>query len=148
MNLKAQYESFRQLRDQSHNLAQELRHAAAQILEHSPEPDECPLCHTQFAPGDLAKHISVGLDQNLEARGQTLLTQLQKREVTVRDAIAVERVVAWLRGFCERAALGSGISFSLAMTEIENAKEALAAAQSRFQALDAEVTALEAQGFP
>lgn len=49
------YAAFLRLRDQSFNLAQESRQIAARILQGNPKPDECPLCHTQFEPGQLGK---------------------------------------------------------------------------------------------
>ncbi len=143
---KSEYAHFSELRDQSLNLAQELRQLASKILQGSTKPDECPLCHTQFAPGDLAKHMSVGVDEHLEVLGQTLLNQVTEEEVAVRDAVANEAASAWLKKFCERASVVGDISVRSALAEVEGAKRALAEARRRFEALNIEALTLESQG--
>ncbi|MGC2519697.1 MAG: AAA family ATPase [Burkholderiales bacterium] len=143
---KEDYANFSKLRDQSINLAQELRQTAERILRGSPKPDECPLCHTQFGPGELANHIKEGADRHLEALGQGLLTQLRQREVAVREATAGEVASGWLRKFCDRASLAAGISVRLALARVEDAKRALAEGQARLEALNSEVLTLESQG--
>jgi recombinational DNA repair ATPase RecF len=143
---KGEYATFSKLRDQSLNLAQELRQVAARILQSSPKPDECPLCHTQFEPGKLAEHINVGVDEHMEAVGQALLAQLRERETALRDAAAVEAVSGWVRKFCERANFAPEISVRSALAEVENAKRMLAEARVRVDELNGEVLALESQG--
>jgi len=143
---KAEYANFSKLRDQSLNLAQELRQVAAKILQSSPKPDECPLCHTRFAPGELARHINVGVAEHLEALGQTLLTQVREAESAVRDALAVEAISDWLRRFCERASLAANISVRSALASVEDAKRALAEGRGRLEALNSEVLTLESEG--
>ena len=115
---KSEYANFSKLRDQTLNLAQELRQVAAKILQSSPNPDECPLCHTQFGPGELDKHISVGVDKHLEALGQTLLTQLRGKERWGCAANCCRGRIGWLRKFCERANLAADISLRSALSEV------------------------------
>lgn len=143
---KTEYANFSKLRDQSLNLAQELRQVAARILQNNPKPDECPLCHTQFAPGELARHINVGVAEHLEVLGQTLLTQVRESEAAVRDATAVETMAAWLTGFCERSNLAADMSVRAALAKVEDAKRALVEGQTRLDALNGEVHSLESQG--
>jgi len=143
---KGEYANLSKLRDQSLNLAQELRQVAARILQGSPTPDECPLCHTRFGSGELAKHISVGVGEHLEALGQTLLTQVREREGAVRDAIAVEAMSDWLRRFCERASIAANISVRSALARVEDAKRELAEGRGRLKALNNEVLTLESEG--
>jgi len=140
LKAKAKYADFSKLRDQSLNLAQELRQVAARILQSSPKPDDCPLCHTRFGPGELAKHINEGVDEHLEALGQTLLTQIQKRAVAVRDATAVEAVLGLLMEFCKNLSVRS------ALAKVEDAKRTLAEARGWLDALNSEMLALESQG--
>ena len=66
---KRRYAEFSALRDESVSLAQRLRDVATQILGKSAEPNTCPLCHTTFPPGELSKHIHVGVDPQLEEPG-------------------------------------------------------------------------------
>ncbi|MBZ5669477.1 MAG: hypothetical protein LAO04_07100 [Acidobacteriia bacterium] len=143
---KREYADYSKLRDQSLNLAQELRQVAGRILRSSAKPDECPLCHTRFGPGELAKHIAAGVDEHLEAVGQTLLTQLREREGTLRDATAVETASAWLKKFCEKASLPADIPVRSALAEVENATRAVAEDRARLEVLNAEVLAQDSQG--
>ena len=143
---KGEYANFRKVQDQSVNLAQELRQVAAKILQSSPKPDECPLCHTQFAPGELDRHINVGVAEHLEVLGQTLLTQVRESEGAVCDATAFETMSTWLRRFCERSNAAVDITVRSALVNVEDAKRALAEGLGRLDALNGEVQSLESQG--
>jgi DNA repair exonuclease SbcCD ATPase subunit len=143
---KSEHANYSKLRDESLNLAQELRQIAAKILQTSPAPDECPLCHTRFGPGELAKHITLGVDEHLEAVGQTLLSRLREREGALREATAIEIALASLKKFCERASLASNVPVHSALAEVEKATRELAEAQARLKVLDAEVLAQDSQG--
>lgn len=142
----SEYANFSKLRVQSLNLAQELRQVATRILQSSTQPDECPLCHTQFGSGELAKHMNAGVDEHLEALGQALLNQVREQEAVVRDATAVEAVSGWLGNFCKRASLAADISVRSALAKVEDAKRTLAEARCRLDALNNEVLTLESQG--
>ena len=146
VSTKSEHAKFSKMREQSLNLAQQLRETAARILQIGPKPDECPLCHTQFGPGELLKHISKGVDEHLETLGQTLLARLREQEAAVRDAVAAEVVSDWLTKFCERAGLAADISVRMALVEVENAKRTLTEAQGALETLNSELIALESQG--
>ena len=143
---KSEYANFSKLKEQSLNLAQELRQIASRILKNNTKPDECPLCHTRFAPGELTTHMNVGVDEHLEGLGQKLLAQVQEQEAALRVATADEAGSAWLKKFCERASLAAGISVRSALNRVEDSKRALAEAQERLKTLHSEVLTLEAQG--
>ncbi|MCC6910195.1 MAG: AAA family ATPase [Phycisphaerales bacterium] len=145
---KEEHACFTRLRDHSVSLAQQLRDIAAQILQVSPLSEECPLCHTQFAPGELAKHMQLGVDQHVEARGQVLLSQLRQREEALRQAVIVENASTWLGKFCERAAIDGAVTVVATLSKIEGARQALVEAQRRLEALNKELQALESQGLP
>ena len=144
--IKKEYANFSKMRDQTLNLAQQLRETAAKILQNSPKPDECPLCHTQFGPDELMKHIKKGVDAHLEAQGQTLLTQLREQEQAVCDAIALEDILNWLRKFCERASLAADISVRSALLKFKNSKRTLTEARNRLETLNRELLELKSQG--
>jgi exonuclease SbcC len=143
---KAEHSNFSKLHEQSVNLAQELRQVAARILQNNSKPDECPLCHTQFGPGELAKHMKVGVDEHVEAVGQTLLNQIATQEAAVRDATAGAAASDWLKKFSERANLSAGVSVRSALAGVEDAKRTLAEARGRLETLNKEVASLESQG--
>jgi DNA repair protein SbcC/Rad50 len=143
---KREYANFSELRDQSLRLAQELREAAAKILQTSLKPDECPLCHTNFQPGELAKHINADIDAHTEASAQALLTRLREREEGMRNGTTLEGAASWLMKFCERANLSPETSVRVAFSEVEKAKGVLTQARLRSDALVNELTALETEG--
>jgi exonuclease SbcC len=142
-----EYANFSKLRDESLNLAQQLREVAAKITQISEQPDECPLCHTQFKQGELVKHINVGVDDHLESLGQTFLTQLTHREAILKDARSVETVASWLEKFCERANLAGEIAIEAVLAEVEKTRRSRLDTQSRLDDLRNEVLVLESQGF-
>jgi ABC-type lipoprotein export system ATPase subunit len=143
---KNEHSNFTKLRDQSFNLLQELRQVAGKILKSSTKSDECPLCHTQFGPGELAKHMVMGIDEHVESLGQELLGRVSAHDVAVREASVVASAADWLSKFCEHSGTSAGIAVRLALTKVEEARRALAAASSQIEKLDKEEAALEAQG--
>jgi exonuclease SbcC len=144
---KVEYTDFTKLRARSLSLMQELRETAGRVLENSSTPDRCPLCHTQFEPGGLSKHMNLGVDEHIEAAGQKLLDQVRQEEKAVGDAVVVETASAWLKGFCEAMRLTTGISVALALAEIQNVRKTVTDAQARVKILDGELRSLEGQGF-
>ena len=144
---KSTFAKFSKLRDQAFNLAQQLRQIATKIIEISPKPDECPLCHTSFRPGELLQQINAGTDKDLEPLGQELLDQLQERDARTREAISLEAVADWLVKFCERSSLSCDVSVGSALAKVAEANRKLAEARTRLDALNKEVDTLESQGF-
>ncbi len=145
-DLKKEYKKFSELREQSLNLAQQLREIADKMLQDNPKPDECPLCHTQFGSGELEKHINVGVDEEFEALGQTLLTQLREREAVLRDILAIEAASGLLMKYCERANLAVDMSVRSVLDEVKNANRVLVETKERLTVLDNEMHSLESQG--
>ena len=144
---KGEYSDFSKLRNQSLNLLQELRQIAGRILQSGSNPDQCPLCHTQFESGDLEKHINIGVDEHLEVLGRTFLNQIQEQEAAVLEGTTREAACNWLQKFCERAKLAANTSVASALAEAEKAGQELAAAQGRIKVLEGELQGLESQGF-
>jgi len=143
---KSEYAEFSKLRDQSINLSQELRQIASKILENSPKPDECPLCHTQFEPDELAEHIKLGIDEHLEPLGQKLLTQLRERETAVQDATDINAALVWLKEFIDRAGLAGDISVRSAFAEAKNTNRTIEESQRLIETLNKEIITLESRG--
>ena len=143
---KKEYADFTKLRTKSLSLMQELRETAGRVLENTSTPDQCPLCHTQFEPGGLAKHMNLGVDEHVEAAGQKLLSQIRQQEKAVGDAVVVETASAWLKRFCEAARLTTGISVASARAEIQKVTKTVTDAQARIKVLDGELRSLEGQG--
>ena len=143
---KHEYATFSTRRDQSLNLAQELREIATRILQNSTEPDECPLCHTRFGPGELARRIEGGADQYLKTLGQTLLTQISQKDDVVRKSIETESALSSLMAFSERMGLSRDVSVGSALTQLQEGRRALEDARGRLSALNSEIRSLESRG--
>ncbi len=144
---KNEYAKFSELRDQSLNLAQQLREIAAKLLQGNDKPDECPLCHTQFGLGEMEKHINLGIDEHLEALGKTLLSQLREREVVLRGILEIKTASGSLMKFCERVNLDVDMTVRSVLAEVKNTNLTLADLQNRLDVLNNEIQSLESQGF-
>lgn len=145
-NAQQEYDQFSALRKQSLNLAQQLRQLAAKILQHSPTPDQCPLCHTEFGPGDLPKRMAVGVDGQMEKAGQTLLERVQSKVGAAQAATAAEQAAEWVADFCKRAALPSSVTVQNALHQVEATQRAIMKSQAELEKLDKKIGALAAQG--
>jgi exonuclease SbcC len=88
----------------------------------------------------------VGVDEHVEAVGQTLLNQITRQEAAVRDATTVAEASDWLKKFSERANLPAGDSVGSAMAGVEKAKRTLAEAKGQLETLNKELASLESQG--
>jgi exonuclease SbcC len=143
---KSEYKTFSDLRDQSANLAQELRQIAARMLKNSSKPDECPLCHAQFQPGELARHMTAGVDEHLENVGQAILDQIASQEAVVRNATADAITIDWLVAFSKRANLPAGSRVRSAVSRLDEVRRNLAQAKERLERLSRELLSLEQQG--
>ncbi|WCL54421.1 AAA family ATPase [Gimibacter soli] len=143
---KAEYANFAKLRDESENLTQQLRQLAAAILDRATNPDECPLCHTQFEPGELANHMSRGLDAHLEPLGRSLLNQIENQEAALNDAKRVETALLRLREFCERSDQKVELTIGEAAAQALGISESLASSRARLQTLTQKIEDLDNAG--
>lgn len=143
---KQEYEAFSRLRQQSVNLAEQLRDIAGKLLEGSTEPDECPLCRTQFGPGQLAKHMQSGVDQPVESRSQRLLAQSRHCEEMLNNALVTATASNWLKEFCSRAGLGIATTVDGALAKLGEVRRTRVEAERRCEELAKEIQAFEAQG--
>jgi DNA repair protein SbcC/Rad50 len=93
---------FTTLRDKSMRLGEQLRAIAVEVLEDAANPDECPLCHAAYKPGELSTHIHAGLDSDLEATAQAFHTQVRVAEDSLETANLLHEQVELLIGFAAR----------------------------------------------
>ncbi|WP_020677318.1 hypothetical protein [Geopsychrobacter electrodiphilus] len=146
-NSRVEYRDFCKLRDQSLNLIQELQKIADRIIHDSSNPDECPLCHTNFEQGELSKRIGMSGDDHLALLGQKLLDQIQEQEGALNDATTIDVVLASLLKFGERTKLSSNISIRSVLAEVASIKKELLAAQDELSLTESKLLMLEEQGF-
>ncbi|EKS34239.1 AAA family ATPase [Afipia broomeae] len=103
------YQSFSRLKEQSERWLQQLRHIASELISTADERDECPLCHTKFAPGKLASHIAGDLDVLQENLGQQYLAEVQRCSTLLDKIRVVEADHIWLTNYCRRSSLGTDV---------------------------------------
>ncbi|QDV62039.1 hypothetical protein [Crateriforma conspicua] len=106
----ARYSKFAALRDESVKLSQQLRSIASQMLQDAASPNTCPLCHTEFPPGELASHINSGVDTDIEAQATQLLEDLRNCTKEVKWAEAQRPYAEWIRRFCEQNELSTSVT--------------------------------------
>ena len=145
LEAKREYGDFAKLRDHSLSLAQELREVAARILKEMPS-DECPLCHTNFKPGELARHIATGVDEHLEAKARKLLENVRRADETVVIAVANEKAANMFSSLCVRMELPPETELKDSIAGLNKAKDAQAKASKRAEILVSEIRAMEEQG--
>lgn len=143
---KAEYEKFTAQRNHSLKLAQQLRDLASQLIQNSSDQDECPLCHTRFEPGELSRHILLGVDERIEARAQEQITEIRRCEEELGAATDSERAVSWLGQFCQRTNLVDSISLKEALAQVESGRAILETAQRRSEELKSESLTYSSQG--
>lgn len=143
---KLAYSKFTKQRAEFLTLSQELRRIASRILQAGGKSDECPLCHTHFETGELAKHLNIGVDQDDEAVGQSLLRKVQEAEISLKTATTASKMAAQLKTFCERTGFKVSNSVRATLAEVVSAKRTLLESQSKLDSLTRELLILEARG--
>lgn len=143
---KKDYSNFAKLREESTNLSQQLRQIAGKLIETANNPDECPLCHTQFQSGELARHMTFGVDEHLEALGQSLLSLMREREAAFNNSRRLEAALNWLQQFCTNSFEGEDAEVGEAVAHLHVLQNELVLAQQRHEILDKEIDRLAEAG--
>jgi len=135
------------LMERSSALASQLRDIAHSILETSPRPDECPLCHTAFGEGELATRISEHVDPTLEQAGRDLHNRERKLEQDLSTLQAEEAFLSRLEQFLVAIRSPTDVSVETALAVYEQTKCDLHNAEEERILLSSELEALEKTGF-
>jgi len=144
---KNEYNDFAMLRDDSIKLSQQLRHIASELIQKAENPEECPLCHTQFESGELARHMSFDVDKKLEALGQSLLSRMRESENALKQTRNLETALAWLQQFCQNSLEYVDSEIHKALARLQSVQKELADAQHNHKVFDKEIVQLTAAGF-
>ena len=140
--------SFTALRNRSSALAQQLRDIAAQLLEKSTSQDTCPLCHSNFEPGQLQSHIHRDVDSAVEARAQLLITRTRAAEQHFLDATSASATAAAIADYCARSRISESGTVGSIVASIEAASRSFGESKRRVDSLEKELAELTAQGMP
>jgi exonuclease SbcC len=142
---RGEYANFSQLRDETFNLAQQLRSIASELLRSQLNQDECPLCHTQFPTGELANHIAVGLDEDLERAGRVLIGRVSEAEAGVAEADRAFRVVDALLSFAAEQQLPEDATLAAVVERVEEKRNALRRLEQSLSEADAQIALFDSQ---
>jgi uncharacterized phage infection (PIP) family protein YhgE len=105
-----------------------------------------PLCHTRFAPGDLAKHIHAGVDERAEARVRALLASVQEQERAANKATQDATAIRSLHQFCVQSGLSGRSTVAEALARVRETKEMVSQARDRLDTLAREMRELDGIG--
>jgi hypothetical protein len=144
---KKEYSEFTKLRDDSIKLSQQLRQIAGKIIQRAENPDECPLCHTQFETGALYKHMNFGVDNQLEALGQTLLSRMHESKNVLNEFRNVETALTWLQKFCQNSLENVDPEIQEALVHLRSVQNEFAVAQQTYDVVEKEMIQLTDSGF-
>jgi exonuclease SbcC len=138
-------EQFARTRERSVALSQQLRQLAREIITEE-TGDECPLCHTRFKPGELARHMASGVDEHVEAAAQKLLANVARLDSEYRLAVATETALGQIVRYCIAARLSADATIGDTLAKVYEAQTALSDARRRSDVLNSEIQSLKAQG--
>jgi energy-coupling factor transporter ATP-binding protein EcfA2 len=136
-----------EIRRQSADLAEQLRAVADRMLEHAVDQDICPLCHTSFGPGELRARIRGDVSDEVAAVSDSLRSEVRRMTARVAAAAKLEAALAALARFRDRAGMGADATTRDALSRLESVRATITTAQRRLQAIEPELTSLEADGY-
>jgi DNA repair protein SbcC/Rad50 len=141
------FDAFKAEHGKVESLAQELRAIARQLIAAAADADTCPLCHTQFAPGELERHMLAAVDPNHAAREKELseaASAAQRHYETIRD---VTRQLSDLREYCRRNEISEDLTPDEVIAHIRQSAQVLESLRSERDSMSDRVAALEKSGF-
>lgn len=118
---EADSEQFAKVRERTLALAQQLRGLATEIIGEGPA-DECPLCHTKFEPGELSRHMALGVDDHIEDAAQELLSAVSRSQKELEQFRTVETAVISIVKFLADVQLPADMSLQDALSKLAETK--------------------------
>lgn len=128
-------------------LAQELRAIAHRFIESAADSDNCPLCHTRFAPGELASQMLSAVDPSQAAREGELseaVAAAQKHHETWRE---VARQLNELQQYCRRMGISDDLTPDDVLAHLRQSVRSLEMFESERDSTSTRLRALEETGF-
>jgi exonuclease SbcC len=128
-------------------LRQRLWEVAETILKTQESRDACPLCHTEFPPGQLALRMQAGLDANLEGAALVVLSRVDSLEKDLAFALRQEKEISRLMRFAERVGKDPHESLIVELVELRTSlAQELETLGQRSAEIAADLAELETQG--
>jgi exonuclease SbcC len=142
------FDAFKADRGRAEVMGQELRALAERMLEHLPDCDSCPLCHTTFPTGELRNHIFQEFETNGATRELELASALSTSRRESETATLALRQVDQLLHFCRSRQLAEDqTTFGQALAALEEITLHLETLNIEFDSTLARLRTLEENGF-
>jgi hypothetical protein len=142
------FDAFKAERSRADALAQDLRAIAGQILEHAPDRDSCPLCHTKFPPDELRNHMFLEVETGEAIRETELAAALSTSRKDLETAQIALQQLDQLIQFCRRQNLPEDqTTYTQAVVALEEATRQLEVLRIELDSTVARLRTLEANGF-
>ena len=124
-------------------LMQRLRATAQDILQRVPNPDHCPVCHTEFASGQLLIRMTSEVDSNTSAQAALLQAEIARADNELVVVHSARAALEPIRAFLGDGTRSTAVREALAQIDEEKAllereRTSLATAQSQIQELQAD----------
>jgi hypothetical protein len=124
-------------------LTQRLRATAQDILQRVPNPDHCPVCHTEFESGQLLVRMMADVGANTSEQAALLQTEIAGTEEALTDVRLAQAVLEPMRAFLGESAQSTTVREALARidhdrAQLERDRTSLETAQSQVQQLQAD----------
>lgn len=124
-------------------LTQRLRATAQDILQRVPNPDHCPVCHTEFESGQLFVRMMADVDINTSEQAALLQNEIAATEEALTDVRLAQSALEPMRAFLGENAQSTTVREALAQIDedralLERDRTSLETAQSQVQQLQAD----------
>jgi DNA repair exonuclease SbcCD ATPase subunit len=130
-------------------LMQRLRATARDILQRAPNPDHCPVCHTEFESGQLIIRMASEVDSNTSAQATLLQSEIARADEEMVGVHAAQLALEPIRAFLGDGARSTTVREALEKIDeekvlLERERTSLTTVQSQIQQLQAD--GLSAEG--
>lgn len=124
-------------------LTQRLRATAREILQRVPNPDHCPVCHSEFESGQLLVRMMVDIDSNASEQAALLQTKIAEAEEALTNVRSAQSALEPMRAFLGESVQTTTVRETLAQIDrervlLERDRTDFETAQRRIQQLQAD----------
>lgn len=125
-------------------LTQRLRTTAQDILRHSQNPDQCPVCHTEFENGQLLVRMMVDIGDNASEQTTLLQKEIAEAEEALADARSAKTALESLQEYLGEGARSTTVRE--AIVQINQDRSLLERDRANFEMVRSQVQQLQSDG--
>jgi len=125
-------------------LTQRLRATAQDILQRVPNPDHCPVCHTEFESGQLLVRMMADVGTNASEEATQLQNVIAGTEEALSEARTAQSALEPIRAFLEESA--SSMTVREALLQIDQERVLLERDRTNLDTVQSQIQQLQADG--